>query len=418
MYECNTAITTAESWTSAHWTLLNPLLTQIESLKSVVASGITDHGTATISSTDQIKSLTPGAYRIYQGDTDIFPYAYGVLVITKASNYSTALFYPINISNAAAVYRKSWNTSDSTWYETEWKHDISSVDLPLSIANGGTGLTSSPSMLTNLGSTTAANILAASPRPGITGTLPVTNGGTGATSASDARTNLGLGAAAVEDTVPVNKGGTGATTAAKALANLGLGTEAQGLTFNDSISQNQIASFRFKNTNDLSDYTNHQMRFVIADSGLILWDGTDSDTIWSLSNVTGILHGGTGATSASDARANLGLGTVAVEDTVPVNKGGTGETSLAKFAMNRGTTISSISSDTALLDYDTGFYKISLSAASSYIPTRYGVLELIKADNYGVAKYTAINSSAGHYWIRAFHATNKTWYDTSWLQIL
>ena len=32
MYECNTAITTAESWTSAHWTLLDPLLTQIESL--------------------------------------------------------------------------------------------------------------------------------------------------------------------------------------------------------------------------------------------------------------------------------------------------------------------------------------------------------------------------------------------------
>jgi hypothetical protein len=37
-------------------------------------------------------------------------------------------------------------------------------------------------MLTNLGSTTAANVLQASPRPGITGTLGVANGGTGRTS--------------------------------------------------------------------------------------------------------------------------------------------------------------------------------------------------------------------------------------------
>lgn len=49
----------------------------------------------------------------------------------------------------------------------------------LPIANGGTGLSSSPSMLTNLGSTTAANILQASPRPGVTGTLGTANGGTG-----------------------------------------------------------------------------------------------------------------------------------------------------------------------------------------------------------------------------------------------
>jgi len=49
------------------------------------------------------------------------------------------------------------------------------------ISNGGTGLSSSPSMLTNLGSTSADDILKASPRPGVTGTLPIENGGTGAT---------------------------------------------------------------------------------------------------------------------------------------------------------------------------------------------------------------------------------------------
>lgn len=62
----------------------------------------------------------------------------------------------------------------------------------ITVAQGGTGLTSSPSILTNLGSTSAANVLQASPRPGVTGTLPVASGGTGASNASGARTNLGL----------------------------------------------------------------------------------------------------------------------------------------------------------------------------------------------------------------------------------
>ena len=72
--------------------------------------------------------------------------------------------------------------------------DITSGTLGL--ARGGTGVTANPSMLVNLGSTTAANVFAASPRPGITGTLPTANGGTGATTAANARTNLGLGTAA------------------------------------------------------------------------------------------------------------------------------------------------------------------------------------------------------------------------------
>lgn len=56
----------------------------------------------------------------------------------------------------------------------------------VSTAGGGTGLTSSPSMLINLDSTSAANVFQASPRPGVTGALPVANGGTGATSVAAA----------------------------------------------------------------------------------------------------------------------------------------------------------------------------------------------------------------------------------------
>jgi len=62
----------------------------------------------------------------------------------------------------------------------------------LSVARGGTGVTANPSMLINLGSTTAASVFAASPRPGVTGTLPIANGGTGATTADAALANLGV----------------------------------------------------------------------------------------------------------------------------------------------------------------------------------------------------------------------------------
>lgn len=73
------------------------------------------------------------------------------------------------------------------------KHSASDITSgTLAVGRGGTGLTSSPSMLVNLGSTSAVNVLAASPRPGITGTLGLGNGGTGATTAAAARTNLSV----------------------------------------------------------------------------------------------------------------------------------------------------------------------------------------------------------------------------------
>ena len=66
--------------------------------------------------------------------------------------------------------------------------NITSGTLP--VARGGTGLTASPSLLVNLASTSAASVLTASPRPGITGTLPVSHGGTGATTALAANYNI------------------------------------------------------------------------------------------------------------------------------------------------------------------------------------------------------------------------------------
>lgn len=58
---------------------------------------------------------------------------------------------------------------------------------PIPVSSGGTGLSASPSLLINLASTAAANVLAAAPRPGVTGVLAVANGGTGVSS------NAGIG---------------------------------------------------------------------------------------------------------------------------------------------------------------------------------------------------------------------------------
>ena len=92
--------------------------------------------------------------------------------------------------------------------DTGHKHgagDITSGTLPVS--RGGTGVTSNPSMLTNLGSTSAASVFASSPRPGVTGTLPIANGGTGATTVAAARANLGIGGKTTRLTVGTSTSG-------------------------------------------------------------------------------------------------------------------------------------------------------------------------------------------------------------------
>lgn len=132
------------------------------------------------------------------------------------------------------------STASGALYATQANGIASFGTLP--VAQGGTGVTTNPSMLTNLASTTAANILAASPRPGVTGTLPVTNGGTGLDSISLNSVLVGNGTSTVKNiysdsgalystgagiepsfgTLPIAQGGTGATTVAGAIENLGI----------------------------------------------------------------------------------------------------------------------------------------------------------------------------------------------------
>ena len=85
-------------------------------------------------------------------------------------------------SNALAVdwNGNMWLTGNLTVSGTLSANSLSLTNT-LSVGNGGTGITSNPSMLVNLGSTSSASVFASSPRPGITGTLPINHGGTGQT---------------------------------------------------------------------------------------------------------------------------------------------------------------------------------------------------------------------------------------------
>ena len=105
-------------------------------------------------------------------------------VVTEANTKTTDGYVPKGDGQA----NKVWKTDSSG--NPAWRDDSYSGTLP--IANGGSGLTSSPSILTDLASTTAENVMQANPRPGVTGTLPVAHGGTGASTAAEARENLGI----------------------------------------------------------------------------------------------------------------------------------------------------------------------------------------------------------------------------------
>ena len=103
------------------------------------------------------------------------------------------------------------------------------LDLSTYVKNALEALTDEPSMLVNLASSTAADVFEESPRPGVTGTLSIAHGGTGYTSNPSIRVNLGstssdslFGSSSVTPgvtgTLSVARGGTGVTSLS-ALAN-------------------------------------------------------------------------------------------------------------------------------------------------------------------------------------------------------
>ena len=205
----------------------------------------------------------------------------------------------------SAAYREAGSFANASHNHSA--ADINSGTLP--VARGGTGITTNPSELVNLGSETAANVFQTSPRPGVTGTLPVAHGGTGITSNPSIQVNLestGTDSVfkasprpGVSGVLPLARGGTGQTNNPSMLTNLGT---------------------------------------------------TNADTVFKASprpGVTGTLpiaNGGTGSTTASGARSNLGAAAAShthnASDinagTLPVARGGTGADTAAGARTNLG----------------------------------------------------------------------------------
>lgn len=120
--------------------------------------------------------------------------------VPTATSYSVAKSVPSDAKFTDTVYSHPNSGVTAGTYRNvtvnEQGHVTDGSNPTITVAQGGTGLTFSPSMLINLGSTSAANVLQASPRPGVTGTLPIDNGGTGANTVAAAVKAL-LGSSAI-----------------------------------------------------------------------------------------------------------------------------------------------------------------------------------------------------------------------------
>lgn len=300
---------------------LSEITNTSEAIKNI---GLTSLGIAT----DNSPFITTGATFDWQS----YDFKAGESIYIDTSvmvNTPAEMVYPSSITrlfittegarkNAAYELRVTPSTAANSNYKTyalrvtgsagsrsfQVREELSSA-IPVTIGQGGTGANNVADARTNLGLGLVS----------IESIVPLSKGGTGATNASAARTNLGLGSVSTLDNVPIANGGTGATTVDVARSNLSV----------DRVDQTSVDSKLFS--------PNKETYLFVDNDG---W-GCYSTSSGKVGDVAlSVERGGTGATAASAARTNLGLGLVSTESIVPLSKGGTGATNAAGARLSLG----------------------------------------------------------------------------------
>jgi len=224
--------------------------------------------------------------------------------------------FTLPTTDGSANYVLATNGSGTLSFVETGSGDGSVTSVGLS--GGTTGLTVSGSPITSFGTMTLG------------GTLALASGGTGSTTASGARTNLGLGSIATQASSSVSitggsisgitdlaiaDGGTGASTASAARTNLGveIGSDVQAYDANLTA----LAGLAKTDGNIIVGNGSTWVAESGATARTSLGIGSIATQDNSSINITGgsitgitdlaVADGGTGASTASQARTNLGL---------------------------------------------------------------------------------------------------------------
>jgi len=271
--------------TNTNWQLME------EMVAGVVSIPLTS-STYTLTTTDGATSNGRHAVIIFTGSPG------STCVVTVSPNDMQKVYHILNNSNQTVTVKQGTGTSV----------DITANTSAIVYCDGGGAGANTVNVTGSLSGYQPTNakltdIAALTPTDG---NIIVGNGSTWvAESGATARTSLGLGSVATESTVPVSKGGTGQTSLTSGRLLLGNGTGA--VTLLGGSATGQVPSWNGTSWS-VASLPASGVNSVTASAPLSSSGGATPNI--SLSTPVAVTYGGTGSTSASGARSNLGLANI------------------------------------------------------------------------------------------------------------
>ena len=171
----------------------------------------------------------------------------------------------------------NWHDDTSPAIDAGHMNAISSTLAKVPIENGGTNATTAADALTNLGA------------------VPLTNVASKGSASTPVYFNASGVATAISSPLPATLGGTGASSLANMM------TSAKGVTYTNSTT-GSVTQPVYVN-NGVVTATDYSLGKSVPSNAVF----TDTTALGSMSGTLGVDHGGTGATTKSAARTNLGI---------------------------------------------------------------------------------------------------------------